>query len=494
MPDEASEALSSKLADEEIAAFKFQPFKHQIEAIEYGLSHEKWLLLDSMGLGKSLESMYLAEALHARGLVSKCLVICGVDSLRSNWKAEIEKFSKLPCCVLGEYKTKSGKSAYRSVKERCEQLRKPMSEFFVIVNAATVGFDEFVEAYKKSENDFGMIILDEAHRFATKSSNRGSNLLKMDARYKVALTGTPITNSPISAYVMLSWTGNDHATLTNYKAQYCEFGGFNDAQIIGYKHLDLLREEIAACSVRRTFDQVRGDMPAKTIDFESVEMPEKQAKFYDAIKNGVKEEADKIELSSSNLLALTTRLRQATAAPSVLTSEDIGSCKVERAAQLAEDLLEAGEKVIIFSTFVEPTLDLMARLERFHPLLATGAISDDEVQRNIRDFREKDSCSLLIGTHGKLGTGYSMPECHYSIMLDFPWTYYALSQSADRIYRITSDQPVYIKCLMAKGTIDERVRDVVEKKKDLQDYLVDGKEGKMSDSLKDEMMKIIKEL
>ena len=116
---------------------------------------------------------------------------------------------------MGEYITKSGRSRYRPVGDRCEQLKKPISEFFIIVNAATVGFDSFVEAFRKSQNDIGMIVLDECHRFATKTSNRGSNLLKLDAEYKVAMTGTLIVNSPISAYVPLSWTGNDKATLTN---------------------------------------------------------------------------------------------------------------------------------------------------------------------------------------------------------------------------------------------------------------------------------------
>lgn len=100
--------------------------------------------------------------------------------------------------------TKSGKSRYLSVGDRCEQLKKPIDEFFIIVNAATVGFDQFVAAFKKSENKIDMIVLDECHRFATKTSNRGSNLLKLDARYKVAMTGTLIVNSPISAYVPLS--------------------------------------------------------------------------------------------------------------------------------------------------------------------------------------------------------------------------------------------------------------------------------------------------
>lgn len=429
--------------------------------------------------------------MHNRGLLEHCLVICGVDSLRTNWKSEIQKFSNLPATVLGEYVTRTGKSRYKTIAERCKQLIEPIDEFFIIVNAATIGYDQFVEAFNKSKNKIDMIILDECHRFATKTSNRGANLLKLKAKYKLAMTGTLITNSPISCYVPLAWTENDHSTLTNYKSQYCTFGGFNESQIVGYKNLKLLQEEIAHCSLRRTFDQVRGDMPKKTVEYEIVEMTEDQEKFYEAVKNGVKEEVDKVELKSGNLLALTTRLRQATSAPSVLTSENIESSKVTRAVQIAEDLLESGEKVVIFSTFIEPTEVLAAKLSRFHPLLATGKVDDDIAQKNINEFRESKDKNLIICTIAKLGVGFSLPECHYAVFIDQPFTNAMFSQACDRIYRITSDQPVYIKVLVNKDTIDERVKQIVETKRELSDYIID---NKMSQNLSNELKNILLDL
>lgn len=299
------------------------------------------------------------------------------------------------------------------------------------------------------------------------------------------MTGTPIVNSPISAYLMLSWTDNDHATLTNFKSQYCNFGGFGGKQIVGYKNLEYLKEEIDHCSLRRTFSQVRGDMPKKTIDYELVEISDQHSKFYEAIKAGVKEEADKIELNSSNLLALMTRLRQATVCPKILTSNQISSSKLERAAELAEDLLESGEKVLIMSNFREPAYELAEMLEEFHPLVCTGDQNEDSCTKNIQHFRNDPNFNLLIGTHGKLGTGFSMPECHYMIIIDTPYTAAMLNQSIDRIYRITSDQPVYIKILVCKDTVDERVREIVETKQDLSDYMIDGKDNsKFTDAIR----------
>ena len=145
---------------------------------------------------------------------------------------------------MGEYITKTGTIRYRTIPERAAELKESIQEFFVVINAATLRHDEVVEAFKKSKNKFGLIAVDEVHRFASSTSQQGDNLLKLKSDYKVAATGTLLLNSPISCYVPLVWTENDHSTLTNFKAQYCKFGGFGDKQIIGYKNLETLREEI----------------------------------------------------------------------------------------------------------------------------------------------------------------------------------------------------------------------------------------------------------
>lgn len=273
--------------------------------------------------------------------------------------------------------------------------------------------------------------------------------------------------------------------MTNFKSQYCNFGGFGGKQIVGYKNLEYLKEEIDSCSLRRTFGQVRGDMPKKTIEYEVVELDDANRKFYEAIKSGVKEEADKIQLNASNLLALMTRLRQATVCPKILTSSNIRSSKLERAKEVAEDILDSGEKVLIMSNFREPVYELAEMLESYRPLVCTGDQNEDSCSKNIDHFRNDPNFNVLIGTHGKLGTGFSMPECHYMIILDTPYTAAMLNQSIDRIYRITSDQPVYIKILTCKDTVDERVREIVESKQDLSDYMIDGKENaRFTDTLK----------
>ena len=484
------------LTEIEKVSFKMKPFEHQLEAINFGLDKEKWLLLDSMGLGKTNSIIWLAETLKRRGIIDHCFIICGVNSLKQNWKKEIQKFSTESAVVLGEYTTRTGTTRYRSMDKRAEQLRNPIEEFFVITNLESLRDDRIIEAFKKSANKFGMIAFDEAHKAATKTSQQGTNLLKLEAPFKIAATGTLITNNPLSAYVPLSWTGNDQATLSNYKSQYCNFGGFADKQVIGFKNLDVLQEEIKQCSLRRTLDQVRSDMPPKTVTLELLEPEEDQRKFYEAIKEGVKEEADKIDLKTSSLLALTTRLRQASACPSILTTQAVSSCKVDRCVELIQELTSQGEKVVVLSVFKETLNELAAKLGEFRFSINTGDVPDAVVASNVSRFQDDPREQVFIGTWGKVGTGWTLNSSSYLICLDTPYTAAMFDQGTDRIWRVNNTRPAFITVLMCKDTIDERVQQIIETKKELGEYLVDGVDFDNTNNYKldDELRAILRDL
>jgi SNF2 family DNA or RNA helicase len=380
--------------------------------------------------------------------------------------------------------------------KRAAQLKDPIDEFFVITNLESLRDDRIIEAFKKSTNKFGMIAFDEAHKAATKTSQQGTNLLKLEAPFKVAATGTLITNNPLSAYVPLSWTGNDQSTLTSYKSQYCNFGGIHNAQVIGFKNLDVLQEEIKSCSLRRTLDQVRSDMPPKTVTLEVLELDDIQRKFYEAIKEGVKEEADKIELKSANLLALTTRLRQATACPGLLTTQKVESVKVNRCVEYIEELTSQGEKVVVLSVFKETINDLAAKLGQFRFSVNTGDTPDAIVASNVNRFQEDPNEQVFIGTWGKVGTGWTLNAASYLICLDTPYTAAMFDQGTDRIWRVNNDRPAFITVLLCGDTIDERVQQIIETKKELGEYLVDGVDfnNQNNSRLDDALREIIRDL
>ena len=483
------------LSEIERISFKATPFLHQLEAVDFLLKQEKSLLLDGCGVGKSLEMILFAETLKKRGLIDHCLVITGIAGLRSNWEKEIQKFSTESSIVIGKYITRNGTTRYRPMAKRAEQLKNKLDEFFVLLNVESIRDIKVVEAIKKSENRFGLILFDEAHRIGAPNTIQYDNLMKLDADFKVAATGTLIVNSPLSAFPSLKFTDNEKATLTNFKSQYCQFGGFGNKQIIGSKNLEVLREEIANCSIRRTLYDVRADIPQLTIDVEYLEMEEDQQKFYEAIKEGVKEEADKIELKAGNLLALTTRLRQATACPSVLTTQDISSIKVERAFEYIQEITSQGEKVVVFSVFKEPLNQLAAKLDGFRYSLNTGDTPDAVAFSNMTRFQEDPNEQVFLGTEQKCGTGFTLNSSMYLIFIDTPYTFSLFEQCYQRVHRISNTRPAFIKVLVCNETIDERVQQIVETKRELGEYLTDGIEMSQSDSrLVYELRSIIKDL
>ena len=483
------------LSETEKISFKATPFNHQLEAVDFLLKQEKSLLLDGCGVGKSLEMILYAETLKKRGLIDHCLVITGIAGLRGNWEKEIKKFSTESSVVIGKYVTRNGNTRYRSMQKRAEQLKNKIDEFFVLLNVESIRDSKIIEAIKTSENKFGLILFDEAHKIGAPNTDQYNNLMKLDADFKVAATGTLVVNSPLSTFPSLKFTNNDSATLGNFKSQYLTYGGFGNKQITGSKNLEVLREEIANCSIRRTLYDVRADMPQLTIDVEYLEMEEDQQKFYEAIKEGVKEEADKIELKAGNLLALTTRLRQATACPSVLTTQAIESIKVTRAFEYIQEIASQGEKVVIFSMFKEPLNQLAAKLEGFRYSLNTGDTPDQVAFDNMTRFQESSEEQVFLGTFGKCGTGFTLNSSMYLVCIDTPYTYSLFEQGFQRVYRVNNTRPAFIKVLVCEETIDERVQQIVETKKELGEYLVDGVgDGTADNRLLDELKSIIRDL
>lgn len=479
----------------DISKFKTPPFPYQVDAIKYGLSHDKWLLLDDMGLGKTLTSMYLAQELHDRGLLEHCFIIVGVNSLKSNWKKEIEKHSNLSAMILGEKIGKRGGISYMTTKEKAEQLKNKIDEFFIITNIESIRakktdkVNAMVEAFNHSQNKIDMIIVDEIHRVKDIRSSQGQALLEFDAKYKLGMTGTLVVNEAMDCYAPLVFIDRQKkGTATRFHDYYYIS---NDAKIvIGTKNLDVLKELINDCSLRRTKDLVKDQLPDKTIVDVVLDMEDKQATFYKEIEQGIVNQVDLVKLKKTNLLAMVTRLRQATACPQVLSSNNIGSIKIDRCIEIVDDLVSQNEKVVIFSTFKDTVKDLENKLSKYNPLIITGDTSDINTSKFIDEFQQKDERKVLIATTQKLGTGHTLHAARYMIFIDCPWTSASYSQACDRIHRVGQKRPVFIYNLICKDTIDERVSEIIDSKEALSQEIVDGKEVQGLEKLREYIQNI----
>ncbi len=471
------DVLESATTDEpdfQLQSYKTTPFPHQEDGIKFGLSHDCWLLLDSPGLGKTLQLTYLAQELKLRNGLQHCLIICGLNALKTNWKTEIEKHSNLSCRILGQRINKKGNLVVEGVAERLKQLQNPIEEFFVITNIETLRDEKIVNAILKNKhNKFDMIVVDEIHKCKSNQSQQGKHLLKLNkARYKIGATGTLLLNNPLDTYVPLKWIGAERSNFSTFRYYYCNYDLFNNV-IIGFKNLSVLQDQIKRYSLRRTKDIL--DLPPKTVIPEYIDMSDSQSIFYNNVKEGIAKEVDKVTLRTANLLAMVARLRQASACPSILTTQSIPSAKIDRAVDLAEQIVESGEKVVIFSTFKETVYQLCERLSNLGVVVGTGDQDDFEIENAKVRFQEDANTKVFIGTWQKCGTGITLTAASYLIFIDTPFTYAEFEQASDRIYRIGTKDSVFIYNLIAKNTIDERVWEIVNDKEALADYIVDEK-------------------
>lgn len=488
--DNIAEFHQDMLIDIDVTKLKTKPFDYQLEGINYGINHDKWLLLDSPGLGKTLQVIYIAESLKKQKLIEHCLIICGINTLKYNWKKEIEKHGNSNSIILGERINTRGKIVNDGIKYRKEQLSKKINEFFIIMNIETLRDDEIVKLINNGKNKIDMIVVDEIHHCKSPISQQGKNLQKLkNATYKIGLTGTLIMNSPLDSYVPLKWIGKEHSNYSTFKNYYIKYGGFFHNEIIGYKNTDVLKQEIAEVSLRRTKELL--NLPEKTIIDEFVDMDNQQRAFYDNIVNGVFEDIDKVELDSNQVLSLVSRLRQATASPSMLTTLNIESSKIKRAVDLAEQIMYNKEKVVIFSIFKETLNQLNEKLKEFHPLICTGDYSDKEISNNIEKFQNDDSYQVLLATTQKMGTGVTLTAASYMIFIDCPWTAADCQQCEDRIHRIGSKNSVLIYYLWNTDTFDMQVKQIVQDKSLVEDYIID---NQINENFVERLKKLILDL
>lgn len=466
------EKFKSKIIYKQNPKDKVQLMDHQKDAVEFGLNNPKWLLLDAPGLGKTFALIKLAEELKRTQGIKHCLIVCGINTLKANWKKEIAKFSDLDSIIIGEHISSSGRVYAKSVADRINQLKNPIKEFFVIINVETLRDDNIIKAINKGKNSFDMIVVDEIHTMKSPNSAQGSNLLKLKSTYQVGATGTLLLNDPLDTYMPLKWIGAEKSSFSKFKYYYCEYGGPFNNVLVGFKNTTQLKDQIEKYSLRRTKDLL--NLPPKTVIDEYVDMDIHQYNFYNNIKAGVIDQVDKVKMSTANLLAMVVRLRQASELPSILTTDKVESAKIERCIDLTHQILsDPNEKLVIFSCFKEPCNVVYNRLQEYNPLLCTGDISDAEISRAIDEFQNDDIHRVMVCTGSKMGTGVTLNRAHYAIFLSTPWNQGNQIQWEDRIHRIGTKDPVFIYRLWTIGTIDERVQELLQMKGALSDYVID---------------------
>ena len=310
------------------------------------------------------------------------------------------------------------------------------------------------------------------HNCKNPSSQQGKAFIKLDADVRIALTGTPLMNSPLDLYIILRWLGYEKHAYYTFKQYYAVFGGYGGYEIVGYKHLDELEEQLQSIMLRRLKSRVL-DLPEKTYIDEYVDMTAKQSLIYKEIKADIKANIDMISVAP-NPLAEMTRLRQATGYTGILSSQIHESAKLDRMMEIIADARENGQQIVIFSNWSQMTDEICNRIHSHYTYVTiTGDTKDNERQINVEAFQD-GRAEIIVGTTGAMGTGLTLTAGTVIILLDEPWSMALREQAVDRCHRIGQKSNVTIYTIMCKGTIDEKIHKLVYEKGEMSDKIVDG--------------------
>lgn len=461
--------------------FKTKAFEHQLQGIDYGLSHNKWLLADEQGLGKSKQVIDIAIIKKLSLNYKHCLIVCGVNTLKWNWVNEIHTHSNEGAWILGQKRNRWGKVKIGSTKDKLDDLihmEKYSDDFpyFIITNVESFRDENIAEQINKlcKLGIINMCAADEMHKMKNPNVQQTKGFLKCLPECRIGMTGTPLMNSPLDLYVILRWLGYETHAFYSFKKHYCVMGGYGGYEVVGYKNMEQLTAQVNEIMLRRLKSEVL-DLPEKLYIDEFVEMNTKQSKLYDEIETGIKNELAMGTLDLSNPLSVLTRLRQCTGYTGIVSDCIFESAKLDRMEDLVEEAISNNQKVILFSNWTQMTDIIQTRLKQYNPAIITGATNDNNRQAMVTKFQNDTSCKIIIGTIGAMGTGLTLTAGSVVIFLDEPWNRALFDQAVDRAHRIGAKSNVTIYSIMCKDTIDERIHDLIYKKGAMSDAIIDGK-------------------
>lgn len=398
------------------------------------------------------------------------MVVCGVNSVRFNWAQEISIHSDEKSIILGNE---------HDVLSDLERWLNDDTTYFGIINIEKLRKTEIISKiseYIKSQK-IGGVIVDEVHKIKNPKTQQGkavANNLR-DAKFKIGLTGTPITNNPLDLWNILNWLGATRDNYFAFRNKYVILGGWEGKQVMGFKNLNNLNADLQQIMLRRTKNDVI-DLPPKIYKNEYIELSAQEKKEYKEQQNHISmiikkiedENGDIKEKEVPNILGLLIRLREATSG----VKSSVKS-KIERLVELyTEEYLPLKRKIIVFTNFTETVKDVVDALSQYNPLFVTGNVPLEERQQKVNLFQSSSEHNIIVGTIGAMGTGLTLNKASAVIFIDKSYSYADNLQAEDRAHRIGTEHSVNVISLIAKNTIDENIESILANKKEYFDKTV----------------------
>ncbi len=436
----------------ELRPYQIEGFRWLRILSEY---HMGGILSDDMGLGKTLQIIAMLAADKAE---QPSLVICP-KSLIFNWVSEFQRFCP-EAAVISVYGTTSVR---QNVIERISNRKK----IVCITSYESLRNDS--ELYKKCR--FRYVILDEAQYIKNVDAQKTKGVKSLKAELRFALTGTPIENSVIDLWSIFDFI------MPGYLE---ELGAFKNAYSRDESaFLNVLSRRIAPFVLRRTKEDVLQDLPGKYERVLTADMTAAQRKLYDAYVLQAKQKLEEGE-GAFDILPYLTRLRQICVDPGMLVEGYDGeSGKLQELETLLQDYIANGHRILLFSAFVKALHSVIALLKRNgidFDLITGDTPAAERIQRMNR-FNGPAGAPVFLISLKAGGTGLNLTGADTVIHLDPWWNAAAEEQATDRAHRIGQTRNVEVIRLICSDSIEQRVIELQNQKKDVIDRVLSNDES-----------------
>ena len=417
------------------------------------------VLADDMGLGKTLQSLCWLEWLReTQKLEGPSLVVCP-KSVQDNWRSEAARF--LPGIRVEVWNRDSvGKTGLDGA-----------TDLLVIHYAQLRSQEEKLRAVR-----WGAVILDEAQNIKNPTSQNARAACALPAARRLALTGTPIENRLLDLWSIFQFA---MPGVLGHRAGFLK--NFDRKDDIFARHR--LAARTRPFLLRRTKSEVASDLPERVEEDIIVEMEGTQSKLYQAeIKRAraqlLKAQTDKqLDKLRFNILTSLLRLRQICCHPRLLGLDEKPKSKKAEAAppeeesaklaaliDLLEPLMEEGQKVVVFSQFLE-MLDLAGQsltAREWKTFRLDGSTEDRGPL--VQEFQNHDGPAVFLISLKAGGSGLNLTSAAYVVLFDPWWNPAVEAQAIDRTHRIGQKQTVFAYRLLVKDSIEEKIRRLQKQK------------------------------
>ena len=430
-------------------------------------------LADDMGLGKTLQSIAVILYFAGEGPT----LVVAPTSVCMNWEEEVNRFA--PTLKLHMF----------SGQDR-EEVVKGLGRYDILITSYTLLHQE-IELLEKIE--WQCVVLDEAQAIKNAATKRSRAAKRLDARFRLITTGTPIENHLGELWNLFSFI--NHGLLGLYKQFNRRFGIPIEKQHDRKARLKL-KKLIRPFMLRRIKSQVLEELPPRTEINLQVKMSSEERNFYEALRRQAIENIEgSVEKTGRHLriLAEIMRLRRACCNPRLISTDiDIPSSKLQVFAEITEELLDSNHKALVFSQFTGHLALIREYLDKqgIEYKYLDGSTPVRDRQDQVVRFQAGEGDLFLISLKAG-GLGLNLTAADYVIHMDPWWNPAVEDQAADRAHRIGQKRPVTVYRLVVAGTIEEKIVRLHREKRDLANSLLEGSDVTTRISA-DELLELIR--